>query len=257
MQNLITIIISMNLFFLSSCIDKNNVLLASNDTDKIPVSWYSGYKMPELLAKNVKVNTIKDIREIIDKEWYAEFSVVDPAKPEITFPISSCGTYIEQANEELYPLPLMDYAAFLYITTMCDATNIIANGKPARKTFLNTFKFNDSLPDTLPAQLALIISVSESKRLLSNKSIKYWSQITKISSTVKIGPNHVKYIDESGTQELELVARGDFNGDGIEDMLITSHDSVKGGSYSATRLFLLTRLTLKGDIIFLKQWPSS
>ena len=46
-----------------------------------------------------------------------------------------------------------------------------------------------------------------------------------------------------GTWEVraQIYARGDFDGDGLDDLLVRAAESATGGSYSGTRLVLLTR----------------
>ena len=82
--------------------------------------------------------------------------------------------------------------------------------------------------------------------------MRSWTGTTRVEL---LGPFQASYHHhEGGTQELALVAKGDFNGDGIEDMLITSRDSVEGGSYRAIRLFLLTRISASSAITVLREY---
>ena len=98
-----------------------------------------------------------------------------------------------------------------------------------------------------------MISESEQARLNKDKSIKYWKDVNKIIKVDELGPFHANYQHSGGIQELELVAKGDFDGDQIEDMLLTSRDSVKEGSYSAIRLFMITR-TSEASAVMAKEY---
>jgi len=53
---------------------------------------------------------------------------------------------------------------------------------------------------------------------------------------------------EGFSQMLLLWGRGDFNGDGIEDLLVQSLDMLTGGTYRSMRLFVLTRRTVNGRL---------
>jgi hypothetical protein len=50
------------------------------------------------------------------------------------------------------------------------------------------------------------------------------------------------FVDSDGaSQTLSVLARGDWNGDGIEDLMLKREISLEGGSYSAVGLALITR----------------
>src|SRR5205814_4038243 len=51
-----------------------------------------------------------------------------------------------------------------------------------------------------------------------------------------------------GVARLQVYALGDFNGDGIEDVLVRDDTYPQSGTYTNTRLFVLTR-TNKNDIL--------
>ncbi len=249
------IAVSLGLSLLFSCSDEKGIQQTAKATS-LSVRWHSGYKMSDLLAQTVKISNIDDIKVLLDKKWYAEFSVISPASPDKIITLSTCRSYLDNNDKQLNTVRERDNAAFMEIAAMCEATEFIANGKSSKQTFLASLLFDSQLPDKLPAQLALVISEAESTKLLNIKKIKYWSHINKITNIANHNINHATYTHDGGSQELELVAKGDFNGDGIEDMLLTSRDSVEGGTYSATRLFMFTKLSKDAAIKLLEQRSS-
>jgi hypothetical protein len=63
------------------------------------------------------------------------------------------------------------------------------------------------------------------------------------------------FVDNSGgSQRLNIRAKGDYNGDGIEDMLLSTSNTVEGGSYHSVDYFILTRLSSEAPFTLLKQW---
>ena len=126
------------------------------------------------------------------------------------------------------------------IALLCQATRPIVNAEPASKSGPLKLSFDESLPARPPAAVAMVISTSERNRMLENQAIKTWTQVNQIESVSTDSAYHAKYKHSGGTQELALVASGDFNHDGVEDFLISSRDSVENGSYSAIRMFIIT-----------------
>lgn len=57
------------------------------------------------------------------------------------------------------------------------------------------------------------------------------------------GPDEIVVTGKGFIERLILWGRGDFNGDGLEDLLVQSFDTLTEGTYRNTRLFVLTRRT--------------
>lgn len=214
-----------------------------------PVSWYAGYKLPALLEQNIVLESQADVATLLDKKWYAEFNVKQIDISDKTYTVSSCSDLTKLDTVKLNTLREKENAPFMELLVMCKATKAIVNAKPSQQSFIQHLTFDKTLPNTLPKSIGLIISDVESKRKLQDQTLTSWSDINTISSITDLGQNHSTYVHNDGSQqELELVAKGDFNGDGIEDFLLTSRDSMQGGSYSATRLFLFSKLSNESGI---------
>ncbi len=236
------------LFFITGCYENQS-------TSKTPVKLFSYYQAPANLPDNIKKENISDLKKILTEKWEGNINVIDINTPEKLIQISSCEEYFKYSHQNLETRPLSYYKIFVRDTVLCEATRIIANGKPSSKTYLDSIVFDKHLPEKLPKQMAQIISTMESKRILANNNISTWAQVEPVTRTEKKGPYHLIYYNEGGSERLQLLAKGDFNQDGIEDMLIQINDAVEGGTYSATRLFLLTRLKPNGKIKLLNEWP--
>lgn len=236
---------------IGSACDKKSEQTQTTSTGRedIGLSWYNGYKMPELLAEPIKPTDAKDLVEVNKRKWYAETQVYDEAVPGKIIPLSSCESYQTLSSLRLRAVQEQENIALMEILMMCKATQLMLTATRVEKSFLHDVKLDQTLPSLLPATLALVTSATERTRISKDKSIKFWKDVNKQINVDALGPFHVNYQHVAGMQELELVARGDFNGDNIEDMLITSRDSVKGGTYSAIRLFVLTKNSSAGEIV--------
>lgn len=56
-----------------------------------------------------------------------------------------------------------------------------------------------------------------------------------------------------GSQVMQMLAEGDFDHDGINDMLISSSNSLMGGSYHAAHLYIVSRLKAGDPLVLRKQ----
>ena len=235
------------------------------------VSWYGGYKMLELLEEPAPLTEAKDLAGLLKRKWTygGEFRVYRDVPPDVfnekealakAFTLSSCEGYLAQANVRLWTVTQHEDtgAIFRDMTMMCRATQIMLTGTQPGKTYLQSLQFDKSLPGKLPVHVSLNTRLGGSSEIASikaNKSLKLWKDVAHITQVEELGSRHAIYHDASGgMQELELVAKSDFNGDKIEDMLITSRDSVVGGSYKNVRLFMLTKYSETGEVVMLNEY---
>lgn len=130
--------------------------------------------------------------------------------------------------------PLMELAL------MCRATVLLSNASAARRSYIPEPAIGPNSPQIFPAELALELSAAEAEARTDKNSAHRWSDVNTGFNVAEASEDSVVFSHDGGRQELALVGRGDFNHDGIEDLLITSRDSVKGGSYFNVRLFALT-----------------
>lgn len=222
------------------------------------VSWYSGYRMTDSLAEPMQLTGAKDLAEVLKRKWNAEAKVYKEAAPDKVITLSSCETYLARSDVRLWAVKDYEDIWFMGIAMMCRATQIMLTATRPEKTYLQGLQFDKNLPGKLPVNLSLNTVLDDPSglaRIKADKSLKLWRDVARVSKVEVQGPWHAIYHDDSGgIQELELVAKGDFNGDKTEDMLITSRDSVVGGSHKAVRLFMLTKHSETGDVVLLHEY---
>ena len=222
------------------------------------VSWYGGYRLQLSLAEPMQLTEMTSLPEILKRKWNAEAKVYHEAAPDKVITLSSCKDYLAQSNLPLWSVKEYESIWFINNAVMCRATQIMLTGTKPEKTYLQGLQFDKSLPAKLPVNLSLNTVLNEPSglaRIKADKSLKLWRDVARISKVEVLDPVHAIYRDDSGgIQELELVAKADFNGDKIEDMLITSRDSVVGGSYKAVRLFMLSKHSETGDVVLLNEY---
>ncbi|MGN0920180.1 MAG: hypothetical protein ACI4NJ_00480 [Cellvibrio sp.] len=67
-----------------------------------------------------------------------------------------------------------------------------------------------------------------------------WADGIKITDTIDLGNNRLKFSQDEQEQILSEIVRADFNGDGYEDSLVYLRTVLIGGSWSSNQIFTIT-----------------
>lgn len=166
---------------------------------------------------------------------------------------SNCATYLASATEKTRALQPNDMGPFLEIAAMCRSTDVLARAEGFGHSYIPEEFLNQSSIGSFPSAFAIDISSAEAEQHANDPAVKYWGDINKLNTFEVISKERARFTHSGGNQQIDLVGRGDFNGDDIEDLLLVSRDSVEGGSYFNMRLFSITA-NKEGEWVLLKAY---
>lgn len=216
-----------------------------SDGHETSVTWTQEFGMPSLLEQTPEVNSQKDLRKLLELPWYASIDV-GSRKLETARAIKSCNDYFSVKSSDLRAQQEQEHSALLEFIVMCEATRLLSYAAPAEYSHIPAQPLDAQLPNKLPKSLALVTSQSERNRFKNDQSISSWADVNAISMVEQPSAHQSEFRSDAGLQTLSILGRGDLNGDGREDLLVSVKDSVEGGSYFHLRLFVLT-VTEQGD----------
>jgi len=222
-------------------------------TDVYPVQWFPDFAMARMLETKVSVHNQQDIKALLDKPWYMPFKLINLQTQEV-FSADRCSQVMPMVTQ-LTTYQSYEFPPFVYLTSMCTAAQAIVKARPAQYSFLSDFALDVDFPLHAPKNLAFVPSGSEWKRILQNKKIVSWADVETATFVSKKDEYQAKYELVGAFQEFSLIARGDFNFDGIEDLLLYSMNYVVGGSYVSYHLFWLTKTDENSPITLIKEYP--
>ena len=224
-------------------------------TKVYPVQWFSGFTMAQWLIKKAPVSDQKDIQALLDKPWEYPVKLIHLRTKEV-FSADRC-SQILPAITKLETYRPSEFTPFSKQAVMCVAAESIAKARPAQYSFLSSFKLDADFPLHAPKNLALVISDSEWKRVLQNKKIVSWADVETVKFVSKKDEYQAKYDLSGAYQNVSLIARGDFNHDNVEDILLYAKAHVVGGSYVSYRLFWLTKTDENSPLALIREYPVS
>ncbi len=223
-------------------------------TEVYSVQWFQGFAMAGLLLKEEPpVRNQKDIQGLLDKPWYMPFELINLQTKKV-FSADRCNQVLPTITQLETDKP-SEFPPFIYLTVMCAAAESIVKARPAQYSFLSSFKLDAGFPLHAPKNMALVISVSEWKRISQNTKIVSWADVETVKFVSKKDKYQAKYDLIDAYQNVSLIARGDFNHDNIEDILLYVKAHVVGGSYVSYRLFWLTKTDENSPLTLIREYP--
>lgn len=135
----------------------------------------------------------------------------------------------------------------------CRIVAAIQGAKPSRVNYLGTFALDDARLKEIPAVVIPTPSEWEERRLKESSargtSWKGWDRRIHVTKTFGSGVT----VDSPDTHcFLSVDGRGDFNGDGIEDLVLSRSGGGQEGTWSSTAPFVLTRRSPHARIEIIK-----
>ncbi|MFL1407060.1 hypothetical protein ACJO2E_17100 [Marinobacter sp. M1N3S26] len=125
-------------------------------------------------------------------------------------------------------------------TTLCQAVRASANLAGFDRSFLEPSLLDRNLPVEAPAEFALAISGDTQRRAQARET---WAEVETPAGFEPVSNYEAVYRGQDGSvQRLRVLARGDYNGDGLEDAILYLTEGVDGGSYAHARYLIVTRL---------------
>jgi hypothetical protein len=136
-----------------------------------------------------------------------------------------------------------DYRAFLHTRVRCRAIEALAAARAARADHLGSFLLDDAGLAELPATLMPILGPRKQIDRIAKLSAagKTWTDVergVRITNT----EGGITFVEgKESRASLEILGRGDVDGDGVGDLLLLRAGGGKGGTASVTDVFVLTR----------------
>ena len=203
-----------------------------------------------LFIDPVTSDSLEQVNTLLNKQWYFTKVLTLDGKPDMD--VNSCKTLLKAANENYKTTNYQAESILKDFKKTCSTWRDMGQLTPSNKSFLSSFKHSLALPKQMPPELALIISNDDERRLAKASS---WDEMSHIQKIVPVNDAQAIYYDNSGgIQRLTIMAKGDYNQDGIEDMVLYIENSVEGGDYYSSYNYIVTQLTADAPYTLIKQF---
>ncbi|WNO59746.1 hypothetical protein [Rheinheimera sp. MMS21-TC3] len=228
----------------------SSLACASLSVAKIPPSYSTENRTNGYFIEQVPLNTPAQVQSLQNKEWYFTRQLINAEQQKVE--ANSCEKLTKLLNEGFKAVSYREQSSVDTINRVCSVWSHIGQLTASKTTYLSLLKHGEILPEKMPAELALIISKDDERRLAKASS---WQDMSQISKIEIINADQAVYYDNSGgIQRLTIMAKGDYNQDGIEDAVLYMANAVEQGSYSSTYGYIITKLAADAPYTLLKQF---
>lgn len=145
------------------------------------------------------------------------------------------------------------YALERYEGARCLALTLLKKARPARVSHLEQFQLNPSVLSALPPSLATTFSAIEDAAGRQAESAGKSLGQYRPGLNVRQEGDVLVVSSDTWESRIEPYARGDFDGDGVEDLLVAVGETATQGTFDSTKLLLLTRKNPQGPLRTVKQ----
>lgn len=171
--------------------------------------------------------------------------------------LRSCNDYLGLDTDDIETDDPADQGTLLGTLADCQTLRMLRDARSSARTFLDDFRLDAGALGALPADFYPDLSPDEAASLqTASRAGQTWQmfdpQVRMVEPRDARGRLRVQ--GDGYQADLDEVARGDFDRDGIEDLLIRRTARPTGGSLIDPTVFLLTRTRAGGRLTILQRW---
>lgn len=214
---------------------------------------YYGKNIPvhDFLEKPMLLNSPESIVKLQQATWESHFAYELINKQSIKRSVSNCSDLVSSLDEGYEAMTYRKKESVQARRLSCNVLQEIAKFSSYSTTYFNDLKLDKGFATIAPADFAMIISKDDERKA---KTAANWEAMSEIQKIEKRSSEETIFYDNSGgMQRVSLLAKGDYNGDDIEDIVLHVQNNVIEGSYSSVHAFIITRLEKEGMIKIIKK----
>ncbi|MYE91219.1 hypothetical protein F4X33_19745 [Candidatus Poribacteria bacterium] len=161
--------------------------------------------------------------------------------------VRTCREYDAALEEGYYPSSTYDISMGSWFKYPCGTLNLLEIATVPQQSFIPTSKEKVFDLKLIPLSLFPIMTDYEQRYGYNIENVTYQDQVEKrLLKVTDMEQNKLICEDDGLRQHLTEVARADFNGDDIEDVLLSEAVHATQGTYRTYNMIILTRKSMDG-----------
>ncbi len=218
-----------------------------------PVRWTSAIKLRSYSDISKQMNAKVDM-----SKSGGELVLTGPYPKESKRKVATCREYLSLIGQGYGAQTTYDISMESWFVDRCGPLALMVKARPSRVSFLDKFDISKNPLSDLPASAYPALSGDEVRDVAAAEKAGKRLGSFDPGAKVKTRKRHATTIQFDGMEATyDQVAWGDFNHDGIEDVLIFRSEHAPGGSYRSYEHFLLTKNSTNTPIVMSAITPGS
>ena len=213
---------------------------AADEGERYPIWWSSRLQLESLDKIDERLNAPlwppEDGVEVFKDRLEGDGSVPKKAI------VNNCLSLFRLIEEGYEPRYYIEFKRLMYVRALCRAVIAFRRARPAKASHIRDFVFDADAVNHLPAMVVLGGGCDwRCRQYEANERhipVARFREITKLRVVTEIA---IFLETEVSKNTLEIVGRADFNGDGLEDLIVFSTWSAIGGTAEYADYFILGR----------------
>lgn len=203
-------------------------------------------------AYMASTGVVDNLADELNMAWSMKVAVKQISGKQ-TREVNSCNSILLAHNDGFEPRDPSYHTPYQNALMQCRAITLAVGMAPSNISYLNG-SLDKTAISRLPAIIAFIPSKTQQSYIEDNAPPMMLEGVTPIIGFAQINDYEVELKIDGGGQTMLVLAKGDTNGDGVEDLLMQVINATEGGSYRATHLFLLSKNERDGNWLLLSKY---
>jgi hypothetical protein len=193
-------------------------------------------------SPSLKLASLHEIGPRLDRPFDAPIDVTVAGGGGPPQQATSCTTYFALRASGFEAATVVDTAALKLEGAACHTVRALATARPATRDSLRDFRLDDAALSQLPPSLGPQPSPTDLEgRRRATGAGKSWAAYDPRARLTATDATHARVTSGGSTTEIEILARADFDGNGTDDLLVSTVSYGNEGSWREVRLHMLTR----------------
>jgi hypothetical protein len=240
--------VSLAALWLAAALSLGAVTSIIRANDEFPVRW----------SASLGLASLADLEDRLSRPLWSAAGILLAGKwrhvgageaPEPVNPvrIASCADYRAADLAALTTSSQSDHNLLAEFGATCRALDWLARAKPSRQSFVADFNLDEAAAELLPAGIAIPVNSAERRAIQADeaagRSWRRWheSRGRPLRAGAPTTDGGAVFEWAAARSRLAILARGDFDGDGIEDVLLLNSEWPGYAHAMRSEVFLLTR----------------
>ncbi len=218
------------------------IIAAAAEAEQYPIWWSPALELESLDKIDERLR-----RRLWPGDEYGLPMYRIVAGNEIRIEVENCVSLERRRAEGYDGVGNNNHKLAVYHTAWCDALRVLQAAKPAKDSYLRNFVMDADSVDYLPALLNIFDSCQRiCRRYRANDIGIPLGRFEPEFDVEVVSQLEIKGRRDYSTFSVEIVGRADFDGDGLDDLLVIAGAGATEGTGGGTKLFVLGQQSSDG-----------